>query len=319
MNIKDIFEDPNTKVVQNLIVNREEKGFGIDKTQDQTADAFSEKWAIVNDQQKYEELVKFQKQWYLKLYGFESEENLKKFLEKQEIILDAGCGLGYKAHWFAELSPRSTVIGMDISEAALIAKDKYQLPNLYFIRGDIGDTGIKPRSIDYVSCDQVIHHTTDPRKTMKHLAQIMKDSGEFAVYVYAKKALPRELLDEYFRSKSIELSHQELWQLSEQLTVLGKTLSELKIDIEVPDIPLLGIKGGKTDLQRFIYWNFIKCFWNDEMGFEQSVSTNFDWYSPSNAFRYSKEEFLEMADNSGIEPVFLHEEEACYCGRFKRK
>jgi len=24
--------------------------------------------------------------------------------------------------------------------------------------------------------------------------------------------------------------------------------------------PELGIKGGKYDLQRFIYWNFLKCF-----------------------------------------------------------
>lgn len=46
-----------------------------------------------------------------------------------------------------------------------------------------------------------------------------------------------------------------------------------------------------------IYWNFIKCFWNEELGYDTSVATNFDWYSPSNAKRYS-------------------EEEACYSGRF---
>ena len=46
----------------------------------------------------------------------------------------------------------------------------------------------------------------------------------------------------------------------EQMTILGKTLSDLNIEIDVPEIPLLSIKGGKYDIQRFIYWNFYKMF-----------------------------------------------------------
>ena len=38
-------------------------------------------------------------------------------------------------------------------------------------------------------------------------------------------------------------------------------------------------------IQRFIYWNFLKCFWNEQLGKETSLVTNFDWYSPSNARR----------------------------------
>ena len=39
----------------------------------------------------------------------------------------------------------------------------------------------------------------------------------------------------------------------------------------------------------FLYWNFLKCFWNEDLGRETSVVTNYDWYSPSNARRYSKQ------------------------------
>ncbi len=78
--------------------------------------------------------------------------------------------------------------------------------------------------------------------------------------------------------------------MSEQLTELGRRLSALKVDIDVPEIPELGIKGGRYDIQRFIYWNFLKCFWNADLGTETSVLTNFDWYSPSNARRFSESE-----------------------------
>lgn len=78
------------------------------------------------------------------------------------------------------------------------------------------------------------------------------------------------------------------------------------------------LKGGKQDLQRFIYWNFLKCFWNAEHGFESSVAVNFDWYSPSNAFRYTREEFVEMLRAADFAAEYLHSEEACHTGGFHK-
>ena len=110
-----------------------------------------------------------------------------------------------------------------------------------------------------------------------------------------------------------------MWEMSEQLTLLGRRLSDLNIEIEVPDIPLLEIKGGKIDLQRFIYWNFLKCFWNEDLGLNTSISTNYDWYAPANAERYTLQEFLKMIEDSSLENSFIHSEEACHSGRFKKK
>ncbi len=59
-----------------------------------------------------------------------------------------------------------------------------------------------------------------------------------------KKALPRELLDDYFRLATHDIPNEQLWEMSAQLTELGKCLSDLKVTIDSPDIPLLGIKGG---------------------------------------------------------------------------
>jgi ubiquinone/menaquinone biosynthesis C-methylase UbiE len=285
----------------------------------QTNDAFSDKWSKyqLEDKKTKERFFDKQKAWYLELYDFSSEGELKKYLENQDVVIDAGCGLGYKAKWFADLSPETLVIGMDYSEAAFVAADIYKdVQNLKFVFGDISDTKIKDGVISYVSCDQVIHHTKDPQKTMIELARILQPKKELAVYVYAKKALPRELLDDYFREHTKKISKEDMWVMSEQITELGKTLSELNISIVVPDIPALEISGGKMDLQRFLYWNFFKCFWNEDLGLETSISVNYDWYAPSNAERYSKEEFIQMIRKAGLIERPYHTEEACHSGRF---
>ncbi|HYM95551.1 MAG TPA: class I SAM-dependent methyltransferase, partial [Chitinophagaceae bacterium] len=288
--------------------------------QTQTEKIFSDKWTEVEQYKNVEKLYEFQFDWFLKLYGFDSKEDLKNYLSTKKVIIDTGCGLGYKAGWFAELSPQSTVIGIDISDAVdLASKNFSHLSNLYFLKKDIADTGLRSNSIDFVVCDQVIMHTEVPERTFTHLAGLTKKGGEFACYVYSKKALPRELVDDYFRKATHNISNEEMWKFSEQLTELGKRLSELNVSFESPDIPLLGIKGGKYDIQRFIYWNFLKCFWREDWGFELSKSTNYDWYAPSNAKRFSKQEFLQMVSDNNLEVKFFHEEEACYSGRFLKK
>ena len=158
-------------------------------------------------------------------------------------------------------------------------------------------------------------HTEEPEKTFTHLSNITSKGGEFACYVYRKKALPRELLDDHFRKATFSISNKELWEMSAQLTELGKRLSELNVTIDSPDIPLLGIKSGKYDIQRFIYWNFIKCFWREDWGKEMCDATNFDWYAPSNAKRYSKKEFTDLINKNDLNILHFYEEEACYSSR----
>jgi ubiquinone/menaquinone biosynthesis C-methylase UbiE len=291
------------------------------ENQDQTNSVFSEKWSKYDRSDEQVKLYAFQLEWYLKLYGFETEDALRKFLKDKTVIFDAGCGLGYKAAWFASLAPHALVIGMDFSEAAAHAAARYRdIPNLIFVRGDIANTGFAEGVITYTSCDQVIMHTEDPDSTFKELSRITnKDFGQVACYFYAKKALPRELLDDYFRIHCKTMSNADLWAMSEQLAELGKRLSDLDISFEAPDIPELGIKGGTYDIQRFIYWNFMKCFWNPDLGPETSTSTNFDWYSPSNARRFSREDVERLVGEAGMDVFYFHSEEAAYSGRFVHK
>ena len=288
--------------------------------QQQTNEAFTEKWSRYEDTDEKAAFYGFQRDWYLRLYGFGDTPSLRAHLEGCEVIFDAGCGLGYKAAWLAELAPHALVIGMDFSGVALAAAKNYaHVPNLFFLRGDIAHSGFRDGVVDYVNCDQVIMHTDDHDATFAELSRICRpDGGEVACYFYAKKALPRELLDDHFRAACTNLPHEALWEMSAQLTELGRRLSALDVTFDAPDIPLLGIKGGTYDLQRFIYWNFIKCFWNPELGHDTSVATNFDWYSPSKARRFSEDEVHELVAKHGLGETFFHVEEACFAGRFGR-
>ncbi len=315
MNVKELFKD-NIIITDNFITVQKNAD-NTEANQQQTQDIFSDKWVEADDYKNINKLYEFQFEWFLSLYGFESEEKLATYLATKKTIIDTGCGLGYKAAWFARLAPHAIVLGVDISDAINVAAKNFkQYPNLFFFRGDIANTGLKEGVIDFTVCDQVIMHTEIPEQTFKHLSGITSPGGEFACYVYSKKALPRELVDDYFRKATHTISKEEMWKFSEQLTELGKRLSDLKISFESPDIPMLGIKGGTYDIQRFIYWNFLKCFWKEDWGFDLSKSTNFDWYAPSNAKRFSKQEFLDMVNENTLAISYLHEEEACYSGRF---
>lgn len=288
----------------------------------QTMEAFSDKWKSYFDNcENKEKLYKFEKERYLRSYNFSSEEDLSNFLKKKKVILDAGCGIGFKSAWFATLAPESLVIGVDFSDSIDIAREEYKdIKNLKFIKWDLSKLSDCPdydfTDIDYITCDQVLHHIETPGKALEQFVNAISPTGEIALYVYKKKALPRELLDDFFREQCRNMSHDAIMELSEQLTELGKILSDLSIAITIPNIPALGIEGGTYDLQRFIYYNFIKCYWNKELGYETSVITNYDWYRPSIAYRYTKEDFIELTKNYKLKNICLYEEGASYSGRF---
>ena len=103
------------------------------------------------------------------------------------------------------------------------------------------------------------------------------------------------------------MSEEEAWELSEQLTELGRILSETSASITVPDIPTLGIKGGTHDVQRFIYWHMLKCYWNPSLNYGDSVITNFDWYRPRYAHRHTADEVRKWLADAGLEIVTLDE------------
>ena len=147
----------------------------------------------------------------------------------------------------------------------------------------------------------MLHHTDSTAETIQSLATKLKTGGRFIFYVYAKKAIIREFSDDFVRDAIAPMSDEEAWESLKSLTKLGKALGELDVDLDVPeDIPFLGIKKGRQNLQRFFYWNVCKLFYRPDYSLEEMNHINFDWFRPMNCHRHTPEEVTRFCDSAGL-------------------
>ncbi len=261
-----------------------------DVSEDQTVKSFAQKWGKHSYYRKH--TAGFYLEWFLSRYGFGDTAGFSKFLSSCEFVLDAGTGSGRDATFFAEQGAR-TVFAVDTAFPALSnAKKDPECGRVNFVHADINRLPFPDGFFNFISCDQVIHHTPDPPATFRNLTGKLQSGGQVCCYVYKKKAVVREFTDDYVRERISHLDIDEALKVCEAITRLGKTLSDLKTTINVEeDIPVLGIRKGEIDIQRFFHWNVMKCFWNDDFDFFTNNIVNFDWYHPLYCFRYEPEEF----------------------------
>ncbi len=267
--------------------------------QGETVESFSWKWRRAQNYRGA--TLGHYSQWYLDRYGFKTVDALSRFLAGKQRILDAGTAHGRDAEMYAKNSPAS-VFGIDISFGVKNAyRDLGELPNAHFVQADLTRLPFPERFFDFIGCDQVIHHTPDTRASLAHLVTRLAPGGHIAFYVYKKKGPVREFCDDHIRAQTVNMSPEECYRVSEAITRFGKMMSDLKLTIDIPeDIPVLDIKAGKHDLQRFIYWNMFKCYWNDTMDWESNVITNFDWYHPLHAHRHTRDEVEAWCKEEGL-------------------
>jgi SAM-dependent methyltransferase len=228
-------------------------------------------------------------QWILNRNGFQTSDELKVYLSTKRRILDAGCGNGRATALLCEhTDPSHTEItAIDLVAAGVARKNLAPYRNVTVLEtdllGDLRDLG----QFDFIYCQEVLHHTADPRRAFANLCTLLADNGEIAIYVYKQKAPAREFVDDYIRAKISTLSYEDALRVCEQVTELGKMLSEQSVVVRVPAVDVLQIEAGEYTLQRFIYHFFMKCFWNADLSFHDNVVINYDWYHPQLASRHT--------------------------------
>ena len=233
----------------------------------------------------------YQRRWFLRRYGWGTVASLDRFLKSRSRILDAGTGVGNSAKWLSS-NRGADVFAIDASESVEYAHERYgSLPNVHFLQADVAAPPFKKGFFDFVCADQMLHHTRDTAESFESLASLLSKGGEFAVYVYSVKAPLRELADDHIRGTTTRMTVKQCAEFSRDMALLGRDLSRLKARITIRrDIPALRIRKGTYDLQRLVYWHFLKCWWSEDVPFEQCVATNFDWYFPEHARRHTPEE-----------------------------
>lgn len=275
----------------------------VDKDSDfiETEKAFSSKWTRYNKSFHSKKWYETQQKWFLERFGWKTLSRFNKFLKSRHFILDAGTGIGNSAKLFSS-NPDSVVFAIDASESINFAYKKYgDVPNIHFIQADLRQLPFKPQFFDFICSDQVLHHTNNTMLSFKYLTKFLQKDGLVSIYVYNKKAPIREFADDYIRNQTTKMSEKECIEFSKDMAYLGKSLWEINKKITIKrDIPLLKIKAGTYDVQRFIYWYFLKCFWAEDGDFNRSVGINFDWYYPQYAFRHTPEEVKSWFNDTSI-------------------
>jgi SAM-dependent methyltransferase len=171
--------------------------------------------------------------------------------------------------------------------------------------GDLSDLG----RFDFIYCQEVLHHTSDPKRAFGNVCQRLAPGGEIAIYVYKQKAPVREFVDDYVRQKIAAESYESAMSTCREITKLGRALSELKVEFDAPAIPALGIPGGRYDVQRFVYHFFMKCFWNPDLALDENAAINYDWYHPQLCSRHTVEEVRAWFADEGLRMKHEHVDE----------
>lgn len=107
--------------------------------------------------------------------------NQKVISSEGKLILDAGCGSGYKSLMLAEANPGATIIGVDISEKSVeLARQRlvYQGFNqAEFYAMPLEELPSLGKAFDYINCDEVLYLLPDLRAGLQAMQAVLKPEG----------------------------------------------------------------------------------------------------------------------------------------------
>ena len=274
-------------------------------TSNQVRETFSTIWEKfpdfgINDEGKQV----FYDKWMAQKLGLGFTDELYSLLSSKKAILEVGIGSGQKLKMMAEHT-LGEVVGIDLTLSVENAfNNTKDMPNIAVIQADLFALPFKGNSFDFIISDGVLHHTPDTKRAFLSIVPFLTEGGEIAIRVYNRGGPIREFCDDFIRSNTTEMSQTECWEFCAKIARLGETLAKTRCEIEIPDdIELLGFKKGRYDLQRFIYYNIFKCFYNEAFTSEENVLVNFDWYSPVDAHRHTEDEVRQWFVEAGLSEI----------------
>ncbi|MFM6139104.1 MAG: class I SAM-dependent methyltransferase [Cuspidothrix sp.] len=107
--------------------------------------------------------------------------NQKVIDTKDKVILDAGCGTGYKSLVLAEANPGAKIVGVDISEESVkLARQRLEyhgFDNAEFHVLSIYDLPKLNYQFNYINCDEVLYLFPDIAVALQAMKAVLKPDG----------------------------------------------------------------------------------------------------------------------------------------------
>ena len=180
---------------------------------------------------------------------------------QDKLILDAGCGSGYKALVLAMANPGAKVIGVDLSEQSVaLARQRFafhQLTSGEFHQLSLLDIAELGLEFDYINCDETLYLLGDPVAGLEALKAVLKPQGIIRANLHSK----------YQRAQMFRA--QELFKFmglmdatpgAVEAEVVSETMTQLKTTVRLRD-ETWDRRGFESlelaDLQERIATNFL--------------------------------------------------------------
>jgi SAM-dependent methyltransferase len=243
--------------------------------------------------------------WILKRNGIVGFEGLTTWLEGRSRILDAGCGNGRITALLAKHAHSSAdIVAVDLASYEVARSNLGNYKNISVVQGDLLSDLTFCGEFDFIYCQEVLHHTGDPKVAFENLVKLLAPGGLIAIYVYKEKGPVREFTDDHIRNMISGLNLHESLEIVNEITSFARDLSKYETVIKVPRLRALGIEAGDYTVQRLLYHFFFKNFWNSQLSFEENQAVNFDWYHPSIATRHKVEEVRNWFSSASVDIVW---------------
>lgn len=116
---------------------------------------------------------------------------------QNQVVLDYGCGPGNDLVGFSIYSRAKKIMGMDISYKSLrlaahrLALHKVDPERVELIQIHDADPGINlpDESVDFISCQGVLMHTSHPERILAEFFRILKPGAKACVMVYSRPSI----------------------------------------------------------------------------------------------------------------------------------
>lgn len=117
-------------------------------------------------------------------------------------VLEAGCGTGNTLNHLAEIFPKASFTGIDLTPASLEKAKKtaesMNLNNIVFQQENILKMDLKEKKYQVILCIGVLHHTADMTEGIKRLRAHLADDGVLILWLYGKYGRFRLNLNQRF-------------------------------------------------------------------------------------------------------------------------
>lgn len=206
-------------------------------------------------------------------------------------VLDGGCGMGRYLRVAAAGGP-SLVVGLDLSEAVLAARDLTEgSPNVAVVRGDLLRLPLAEGSFDHIYSIGVLDHTPDPRAAFLGLARLLRPGGRIAIWIYRRESPIVERIMNAHRAVSTRLPLGLLLPLCQIAAPIGRLKRRLMASprriVERAGVALHALTIGVSM----------------HPDAEVRVCDTLDWYAPRYLSRHTVEEVAGWFAEAGLVDV----------------